>query len=143
MKISISLNRTYEFSSAHRLHASELSAEQNLQIYDMCNNLQGHGHDYRLEVSLQGEPDQKTGMIFALDDMDNLVRQVLDRLDHRHLDKEVDFFKTHVSTGEVIIQYLWDELNKIFPADMLYYLKLWETNNNYFEIVKEVLSEEE
>ena len=143
MKISISLNRTYEFSSAHRLHASELSAEQNLQIYDMCNNLQGHGHDYRLEVSLQGEPDQKTGMIFALDDMDNLVRQVLDRLDHRHLDKEVDFFKTHVSTGEVIIQYLWDELNKIFPADMLYYLKLWETNNNYFEIAKEVLSEEE
>ena len=142
MKISISLNRTYEFSSAHRLHASELSAEQNLQIYDMCNNLQGHGHDYRLEVSLQGEPDQKTGMIFALDDMDNLVRQVLDRLDHRHLDKEVDFFKTHVSTGEVIIQYIWDELNKIFPADMLYYLKLWETNNNYFEIGKEVLSEE-
>jgi len=142
MKISISLNRTYEFSSAHRLHASELSAEQNLQIYDMCNNLQGHGHDYRLEVSLQGEPDQKTGMIFALDDMDNLVRQVLDRLDHRHLDKEVDFFKTHVSTGEVIIQYLWDELNKKFPGDILYYLKLWETNNNYFEIGKEVLIEE-
>jgi 6-pyruvoyltetrahydropterin/6-carboxytetrahydropterin synthase len=142
VKIRISLNRTYEFSSAHRLHASELSAEQNLQIYDICNNPQGHGHDYRLEVSLQGEPDQKTGMIFALDDMDNLVRLVLDRLDHRHLDKEVDFFKTHVSTGEVIIQYIWDELNKIFPADMLYYLKLWETNNNYFEIGKEVLSEE-
>jgi 6-pyruvoyltetrahydropterin/6-carboxytetrahydropterin synthase len=139
MAIGITLNRIYEFSSAHRLHTTELNAEQNLQIYDRCNNPQGHGHDYKLEVSLRGEPDQKTGMIFAVEEMDRLVRQVLDRLDHRHLDKEVDFFKTHVSTGEVIIQYLWEELNKIFPADLLYYLKLWETDNNYFEIGKEVL----
>ena len=142
MTIKTTLNRTYEFSSAHRLHASGLNDEQNLQIYDQCNNPQGHGHDYKLEVSLLGEPDQKTGMIFSLEEMDNLVRQILDRLDHRHLDKEVEFFKNHVSTGEVIIRYLWEELNKIFPADMLYYLKLWETANNYFETGKEVLSEE-
>ncbi len=142
MKLKTTLNRVYEFSSAHRLHTAKLSDEQNLQIYDQCNNPQGHGHDYKLEVSLIGEPDQKTGMIFALDQMDSLVREVLDRLDHRHLDKEVDFFKTIVSTGEVIIQYLWDELNKIFTVDMLFYLKLWETNNNYFEIGKEVLIEE-
>ena len=142
MKIKMTLNRVYEFSSAHRLHASGLSDEQNRQIYDQCNNPQGHGHDYKLEVSLIGEPDQKTGMIFSLDEMDNLVRQILDRLDHRHLDKEVEFFKTHVSTGEVIIQYLWHELDKVFPVRILFHLKLWETNNNYFEIGKEVLIEE-
>ncbi len=142
MAIKVTLNKIYEFSSAHRLHSPELSDEQNMQIYDRCNNPQGHGHDYKLEVSLLGEPDQKTGMIFSLEEMDKLVRRVLDRLDHRHLDKEVDFFKTHVSTGEVIIRYLWAELNTIFPADMLYYLKLWETDNNYFETGKEVLIEE-
>jgi 6-pyruvoyltetrahydropterin/6-carboxytetrahydropterin synthase len=142
VKLWTTLNRVYEFSSAHRLHCPQLSDEQNLQIYDQCNNLQGHGHDYRLEVSLRGEADRKTGMIFSLPQMDNLVRQVLDRLDHRHLDKEVEFFKTHISTGEVIIQYLWSELDKIFPEGMLYHLKLWETNNNYFETGKEVVIEE-
>jgi 6-pyruvoyltetrahydropterin/6-carboxytetrahydropterin synthase len=137
----MTLNRIYEFSSARRLHAAGLSDEQNRQIYDQCNNPQGHGHDYKLEVSLIGEPDHKTGMIFALDEMDKLVRQILDRLDHRHLDKEVEYFKTRVSTGEVIIQYLWNELDKIFPEHKLFYLKLWETSNNYFEIGKEVLLE--
>jgi 6-pyruvoyltetrahydropterin/6-carboxytetrahydropterin synthase len=143
MKICSTLNRVYEFSSAHRLHAAGLSDEQNRQIYDRCNNPRGHGHDYKLEVSLIGEPDQKTGMIFAMNEMDQLVRQVLDHLDYRHLDKEIDFFKSHVSTGEIIIQYLWDELNKLFPGDLLYNLKLWETNNNYFELGKEILSAKE
>ena len=130
----MTLNRVYEFSAAHRLHAGTLSDEQNVQIYDKCNNPRGHGHDYKLEVSVTGEPDQKTGMIFDLGEMDRRVRQVLDQLDYRHLNKEVDFFKTHVSTGEVIIRFLWNELDKLFSGKRLYYLKLWETNNNYFEL---------
>jgi len=142
VKLQATLSRVYEFSSAHRLHSPSLNDEQNLQIYDQCNNLHGHGHDYKLEVSVTGEPDEQTGMIFALQRMDDLVRQVLDRLDHRHLDKEVEYFKNHISTGEVIIQYLWIELNKLFPQNMLYHLKLWETSNNYFEIGKEVWLEE-
>jgi 6-pyruvoyltetrahydropterin/6-carboxytetrahydropterin synthase len=134
MKHHTTLSRVYEFSAAHRLHTVTLSDEQNVQIYDKCNNPRGHGHDYKLEVSLKGEPDQETGMIFNLDEMDRLVRQVLDQLDYRHLNKEVEFFKTHVSTGEVIIRFLWIELDKLFSGSRLYYLKLWETNNNYFEL---------
>lgn len=131
--IAMTLNRIYEFSSAHRLHSAALSNKDNIEIYDKCNNLNGHGHDYRLEVSVMGIPDEKTGMIISLDDFDLRVSKVLNILDYKHLDKEVDFFKTNLSSGEIIIQYLWQELENQFPEKMLYHLKLWETNNNYFE----------
>lgn len=133
MRLQITISRVYEFSSAHRLHTSELSGKENIVIYDKCNNLNGHGHDYRLEVSLKGIPDKKTGMILILNDFDAGVDNVLNKLDYKHLDKEVDFFKNNLSSGEIIIKYLWQELDKQFPKNMLYHLKLWETNNNYFE----------
>ncbi len=133
MSLQIIISRVYEFSSAHRLHTSELSEKENIVIYDKCNNFNGHGHDYRLEVSLNGIPDKKTGMILSLNDFDTGVSNVLNKLDYKHLDKEVDFFKNNLSSGEIIIKYLWQELDKQFPKNMLYHLKLWETNNNYFE----------
>ena len=129
----ISLNRIYEFSSAHRLNSSELSEIENDAIYEKCNNINGHGHDYRLEVSIIGKPNDKTGMIIPLTEFDSLVNHVLEKLDYKHLDKEVDFFKKNLSSGEIIIQYLWSELDNQFPENMLFQLKLWETNNNYFE----------
>ena len=134
--MKITINRIYEFSSAHRLHSSDLSEKENDEIYDKCNNINGHGHDYRLEVSLMGTPDEKTGMIISLNDFNIRVSNVLTKLDYKHLDKEVEFFKTNLSSGEIIIQYLWQELENQFPDNMLYHLKLWETNNNYFECGK-------
>ncbi len=135
--MEMTLNRTYEFSSAHRLHSFKLTDQENLEIYDKCNNLCGHGHDYRLEVSIKGNPDAKTGMIISLDDFDSSVWKILNVLDYKHLDKEVPFFTQNLSSGEVIIQYLWQELDKLFGGDKLYHLKLWETNNNYFECGRE------
>ena len=129
----MTLHRIYEFSSAHRLHSANLSEKENIEIYDKCNNLQGHGHDYRLEVSIKGVPDKTTGMIISLEDFDIGVDKVLDVLDYKHLDKEVSFFSQNLSSGEVIIQYLWYELDKAFGGEKLHHLKLWETNNNYFE----------
>jgi len=96
----MTFNRVYRFTAAHRLHSQQLSEQENLNIYDKCNNLNGHGHDYTLEVALQGYPDATRGMIIAL----------------------------------VIIQYLWHALSLVFPPEMLYQLKLWETKNNYFEL---------
>lgn len=129
----MTLNRMYEFSSAHRLHSPDLSEKENIEVYDKCNNLQGHGHDYRLEVGIKGIPDEITGMIISLEDFDAGVDKVLDVLDYKHLDKEVSFFSGNLSSGEVIIQYLWQELDKVFGGEKLHHLKLWETNNNYFE----------
>lgn len=130
-------NRIYQFSSAHRLNSKALNETENIDVYDKCNNINGHGHDYSVEVSLIGEPDAKTGMIFPLENFDRNVNDVLAKLDYKHLDKEVDFFKSNLSSGEIIIQFLWQELELQFPDDMLYHLKLWETNNNYFEFGRE------
>lgn len=132
-----SLSREYHFSAAHRLNSKVLSGDENVRIYDKCNNLYGHGHDYTLIVTLCATPDKITGMIIPLGEMDNAVHRVIDKLAYKHLNKEVPFFKDKISTAENIIRFLWDELVVVLPAAKLYHLKLWETNNNYFEYGKE------
>ncbi len=138
MKLNTTFSRVYYFSAAHRLHAHNLSDEENIAVYDKCNNTLGHGHDYKIEVSVRGEPDEETGMILPLAEFDRGVNAVLRELDHKHLNEEVPFFKENVATGEVIVAYLWRELEQRIPDNLLYYIKLWETNNNYFELGKEM-----
>jgi len=133
---NVSFSRVYVFSAAHRLHSDTLTSSENALVYDKCNNLQGHGHDYKLEVTVCGEPDQQTGMIIPMPELDEKVRKVLDQLDYKHLDKETAYFKKIPSTGENIILYLWNELQKEIGESRLYHLKLWETNNNSFETGK-------
>lgn len=128
------LYQIYEFSSAHRLNSEKLNSDENWKVYDKCNNINGHGHDYYLEVGISGNIDPDTGMIISLDDMDKKVQKLLQQLDYKHLNNEVKYFKSTISTGENIIQFLWNELDKLFTKQQLYYLKLWETNNNYFEL---------
>ena len=135
--MNISFTKIFRFSAAHRLHSQQLSEDENREIYTKCNNAYGHGHDYVLEVTVKGEPDQKHGKIITDKTFDSAVHRVIDLLDHKHLDKDIPYFKNNISTGEIIIQYLWNEIDKMLPKEMLYHLKLWETNNNYFEIERE------
>ena len=73
-------------------------------------------------------------MIIPLEQFDSIVKKTLDKLDYKHLDKEVDIFKDDISTSENIIQFLWKSLQKDLKNVELFHLKLWETNNNYFEL---------
>ncbi len=125
-------SRSYVFSAAHRLHAPQLSDEENQAIYGKCNNPNGHGHNYRLEVTVSGPVEPLTGMVIDLAEMDQLVNSVTGTLDHRHLDQEIAYFRQHTSTAEEIVVYLWNELAPRFEG-RLHHLKLWETNNNAFE----------
>lgn len=127
-----SFSRSYVFSAAHRLHAPQLSDTENRAIYGKCNNPNGHGHNYTLEVTVRGPVDEATGMVIDLVAMDRLVHGVIDRLDHRHLDKEIAAFATRTSTAENIAVFLWDELRPRFEG-RLEHIKLWETKNNVFE----------
>jgi 6-pyruvoyltetrahydropterin/6-carboxytetrahydropterin synthase len=124
--------RAYVFSAAHRLHAPALSDEQNRAIYGKCNNPNGHGHNYTVEVTVQAPVDEVTGMVIDLAEMDRTVRAVLRRLDHRHLDREITAFAEQPSTAENIVVFLWHELAPHFEG-RLAHLKLWETKNNIFE----------
>lgn len=134
--MKVSLTRKFNFSSAHRLDSPFLNEVDNVEIYDKCNNLNGHGHDYTLEVTISGKPNKLTGMIMSLPEFDQSVKRVICKVEHKHLNKEVDYFLNRISTAEYIIQYLWGELNESLPENLLYHVKLWETNNNYFELGK-------
>ena len=124
--------RAYTFSAAHRLHAPALSDEENRAIYGKCNNPNGHGHNYTVEVSVGGPVDPETGMVIDLTALDRTVRELLDQLDFRHLDREVAAFADQPSTAENIVVYLWNELAPRLEG-RLRHLKLWETRKNVFE----------
>lgn len=125
-------SRSYTFSAAHRLHAPALSDAENQALYGKCNNPNGHGHNYSLEVTVGGPIDAATGMVADLVSLDHTVRGVLDTLDHRHIDREIAGFAQQTSTAENLVVYLWGELAPRLEA-RLAYLKLWETKNNVFE----------
>ena len=105
------LYQIYEFSSAHRLNSDKLSSNENWDVYDKCNNLNGHGHDYYLEVGISGQIDPETGMIISLEEMNDKVNSLLQQLDYKHLNKEVPYFKSTISTGENIIKFIWKSHN--------------------------------
>jgi 6-pyruvoyltetrahydropterin/6-carboxytetrahydropterin synthase len=136
--MKVKLTRKYQFSSAHRLNSTDLSEAENREIYDKCNNLHGHGHDYTIYITIEGKPHPDTGMILQIKEFDDIVWKTLQLLDYKHLDKEVEFFKTEISTAENIIQFIWSNLHEKFGNIKLAYLKLWETNNNYFELGREL-----
>ena len=138
MKLKMSLTRIYVFSAAHRLNSGNLDTQKNMEVYDKCNNPLGHGHNYKLELTVSGKPDPNTGMIITRSELDQKVKRVLDELRHKHLNNEVPYFKDKISSGENIVQYLWNQLDENIGLARLYHLKLWETNNNSFELGKEI-----
>lgn len=126
------LTRKYHFSTAHRLHSNLLSDEENLRIFGKCNNPNGHGHNYYLEVTVGGEPDPVTGMIINLADLDEAVnRLVVKKFDHKHLNLDTEEFKELNPTSENMVKVIWDLLAPELPP--LSKIGLYETEKNYFE----------
>jgi 6-pyruvoyltetrahydropterin/6-carboxytetrahydropterin synthase len=85
----VALTRTIDFAAAHRLHAPGLSDAENQAIFGKCDNPNGHGHNYGVEVTVIGEPDPVTGMIVDLTELDAVIeREVMARFDHKHLNQD-------------------------------------------------------
>jgi len=95
-----SLTQSFEFSASHRLHIAALSDEENRRQFGKCNNPSGHGHNYRVEVTLIGEVSEATGSLLPLPAFESIVkRDVIDRLDHKHLNTDVPEFSRGESVG--------------------------------------------
>jgi 6-pyruvoyltetrahydropterin/6-carboxytetrahydropterin synthase len=131
------LTRVYRFSAAHRLHSKRFSDEENLRIFGKCNNPKGHGHDYYVEVRVGGDIHPETGMIINLSDLDEMMKDILEELDHKRLDIEVPYFREFQPSGENIVRYIWLRLQPKMKGARLVHLKLWETQDNYFEYFEE------
>jgi 6-pyruvoyltetrahydropterin/6-carboxytetrahydropterin synthase len=129
----VCLTRRYRFAAAHRLHTEALSEPENRRVFGKCNNPNGHGHNYTLEVTVRGEIVSETGMVTDLDRLDRTVEErVLRRFDHQHLNFD-EAFAGKTTTGENLVVLLWDLLEKAVPAGTLHKIGLIETRDNYFE----------
>jgi len=128
------VTRREVFSSAHRLYNPLFTDDENEQIYDKCNNYHGHGHNYVLEVVVEGEIDEKTGYVIDLKVLKKIIiENVIRKVDHKHLNLDVDFMKDVIPTAENIAVKIWDQLVDKIPNGRLYKIKLSETENNYVE----------
>src|ERR1700685_4787800 len=102
------LTRKIEFSAAHLYHNPAFSDEENRRVSGKCNNPNGHGHNYVLEVTVGGEPDPATGMVLDLKDLKEILeREVMQRMDHRHLNYEVPELAGQIPTCENIAAVIW------------------------------------
>ena len=120
--------RRYMLSASHRLHTDALSEQDNRTAYGKCNNPHGHGHNYTLEVTVAGEPDPVTGMVLDLKQLKELLeREVMQRMDHRFLNKEVPELAGKIPTCENIARVIWDLLEPKVKQGRLHRVRLYET----------------
>lgn len=134
----VEATRAYQFSAAHRLHNPRFGAAENARIYGRCNNPSGHGHTYRLEVTIRGPVSPDTGWVEDPHRLDLLVRErVLVRFDRARLDDLIAPTDGPTSTTEVVAGLLWRLLDEALPADCLHRLRLEETPNNFFELERD------
>ena len=130
----VTVTRRLRFNAAHRVHNPALSDKENAAIFGKCNNPNWHGHNYILDVSVEGDIDGRTGYVFDLAALKLLVeREVVDKVDHRNFNLDVDFMKSVIPTSENIVVAFWGLLvDRVRPARLVR-LVLWETENNYVE----------
>lgn len=131
---TVSITRLARFCAAHRLHNPALSTDENARLFGKCNSPNYHGHNYTLEVSIEGTPDPKTGYVLDFGDLDKIVdKACVDLLDHKNLDLDVPFMSGVLSTAENIVVACWAQLEPALRPARLSRLRLWETENNYVE----------
>jgi len=119
------------FSAAHRLHNPSRDADWNRRIYDKCDNPAGHGHNYVIHVSVKGPINEETGMVIDLKKLKDIVRdRVIDRVDHRNLNEDVDFLRGVVPTAENLARSFWRQLEPAIDEGKLHEIAIQETEKN-------------
>uniref|UniRef100_A0A452TW11 6-pyruvoyl tetrahydrobiopterin synthase n=2 Tax=Ursus TaxID=9639 RepID=A0A452TW11_URSMA len=119
------------FSATHQLHNKSLSNEENLKLFGKYNNPNGHGHNYKVVVTVHGDTDPITGMVMNLTDLKEYMQEaIMKPLDHKNLDLDVPYFADVVSMTENVAVYIWENLQKFLPLRVLYKVKVYETDNN-------------
>ena len=125
----VTIREQFEFSAAHRLHVPGYSDQKNREIFGKCNNPTGHGHNYRLEVAVRA-PIDDAGHVAPVEQLDALVdREVIQKLDHKHLNCDVPQFENLNPSVEHIAKVIWDMLAAPAAAAelMLEEVRVWET----------------
>ena len=128
------VTRRVHFNAAHRLHNPGQSEAWNRETFGPCNNPNYHGHNYELDVTVEGPIDRDTGYVMDLGRLAALVEErVLSRLDHRNLNLDVPWFRDLIPTAEHIAVVCWRVLEPAVKPARLAHIRLWETERNYVD----------
>ncbi|HRY98439.1 MAG TPA: 6-carboxytetrahydropterin synthase [Bacteroidales bacterium] len=132
----IHITRREHFNAAHRLFRPDFSDDKNLEVFGKCSNPNWHGHNYTLYVTVKGEINPETGFLVNLKDLSRIIRdRVIEPLDHRNINLEVDFMAGKLASTENLAKAIWEQLE--FPVQSigaeLHCVKLLETENNIVE----------
>ncbi len=126
--------RRVSFNAAHRLFRKDWSDDKNHTVFGKCNNPNYHGHNYVLEVWIDGEIDPETGYVIDLKILKEIINtEIVERFDHRNLNLDCPEFENLIPTAENIILTSWNILRARIEDKFQLRLKLWETENNIFE----------
>ena len=131
----VKVTRRLHFAAAHRLGREEWDDAHNREVFGLCANPNWHGHNYELDVTVEGEIDPETGFVLDLKRLRDVVEQyVVDELDHRNLNLDVPWLAGLNPTTENLVVAIWRRLQQhLPPAVALSRLVLWETPRNYVE----------
>ena len=126
--------RRSNFNAAHRLFRPDWSDEKNQEVFGKCNNPNFHGHNYTLEVWIEGEIDTETGYVIDLKLVKDLVKkEIEERFDHRNLNLDCPEFQSLIPTAENIAVVCYDLLRDKIDSKFNLTIRLWETENNIVE----------
>jgi 6-pyruvoyltetrahydropterin/6-carboxytetrahydropterin synthase len=128
------VTRRVHFNAAHRLHNPARPDDWNRKTFGLCNNPNYHGHNYEMDITVEGEIDPETGYVMDTGVLKRLVEQhLLSRLDHQNLNLDVSWFADKIPSAENIAVVCWQELSRVLPASLVLRIRLWETPRNYVE----------
>jgi len=132
------LSRQEHFNAAHKLYNPNWSEEKNVEVFGPCANANWHGHNFDMIVTVKGDPDPDTGFVVDLKQLSKLIRkEVVDKLDHKNLNLDVDFMKGKMASTENLVIEIWkilqSKLPQISKTAQLHCIKLYETPRNFVE----------
>lgn len=135
---TIYISRKEHFNAAHKLYNPDWTKERNVEVFGPCANDHWHGHNFDLIVTVKGQPDPETGFVVDMKRLSVLIREkVVDQLDHKNINLDVDFMKGKMASCENLIVEIWkileDSLPSITKRGKLHSIRLYETPRNYVE----------
>ncbi len=132
--MKVYLTRKTHFAAAHRLFNPNYSDQKNKEVFGLCSNPNYHGHNYNLEVTIEGEPEPETGYVMDLKYLKKVLNEnIIDHVDHKNLNVEVDFLNGINPTVENLCIAFWKQLENKIPNGKLYSIKLYESERNLVE----------
>lgn len=133
----IYLTRRERFNAAHRMFRPDWSDEKNAEVYGKCSNPNWHGHNYVLYVTVKGEINPETGYLINLKTLSALIQdRIIEKMDHKNINLEVDFMQGLVASSENIAASIWRELEKPIAelGAALHCIRIEESENNFVEL---------